>query len=175
MKKVTMILVALSLLLAVTASAFADGGIPSTIYQSCSSKVGTSADEYTGMYLYKVVTRSPLGKTSTLIKFGTITSDMGFIRRAYRDVGVDISARTAAELQAMTTRLVKAEDGSILFYNASGGMRVGIYAGGYQFRIKGGLVVMETYRAADWTEIGRLGYATTPLISKSKYISIPSR
>lgn len=179
MKKLIAILLVLVVLFAFTSAALADGKTKSPIYQTCLSRVGTSADDYTGVYLYKVVT-PPLpymrgGKTNTLIKFGTITSDVGFVRCVYRDVGVDISARTAAELKTMTTRLAKAEDGSILFCTTNGSMRVGIYADGYQFYIKGGLVVVEPYRAATWTEARRLGCATPPQISKSKYISSPSR
>lgn len=187
MKKIIAILLVLVTIFACSSVAFADGKTKSPIYDSCLSKVGTSADGYTGVYLYKVVT-PPLpylrgGKASTLIKFGTITAPVGFVRHVFRDVGVDVQARTVGELKAAVTRISKAQDGAILFYSKTerikGGVvvreRIGIYADGYQFYINGGFVVMEPYRSKDWSSIGRLCRAKPPMISKDKYDFILSR
>lgn len=151
MKKTIAILLTLMLLLMIPCAALADA---SSVYQQCTSRVGTSADLYSGMRLTRVVTTDRLGRTSTVVKYVAIPSDAGFVCAVIKASGLPIGLKTSYELRDMTSQITSVTDGALILYRSGTSIvRIGIYAGGSQFYVKSGVVVMETYNAANWNEI----------------------
>lgn len=157
MKKIIAILLTLCLLFVCTASALADS---SEVYDLCANAYAAhlTSSHYSGVRLDKVVTVNPVThKTSTLIKYTTITADAGFVSGVLKNAGMLDGKKTRAELKSLTT-VSPVVDGAVLFkYSRTGAVSmVGIYAGGYQFYISGGCVVMEAYTPSCWKRVGVL-------------------
>lgn len=123
------------------------------VYEYCKSKVGTSADHYSGVRIVYSTT-TVRGKTKTLVRYMSVPSNAGFVSNVMRKADAINGLKTSYELQAMSVRIPSVKDGAILFYqNKFGIQRIGVYAGNYQFYIKNKVVVMEPYNAKYWSEI----------------------
>lgn len=152
MKKIIATLLILVLAFGLALPALADS---SAVYDLCVTEFTAhkTSDHYSGVRIDKVV--NPRGGTT--IKYTSITADAGFVSQILTSAGMIDRDKTRAELKALTT-VSAAVDGAILFkYSSTGGVSlVGIYANGYQFYVKSGYVVMETYNASNWQRVGVL-------------------
>lgn len=177
MKKIIATILILVLTMALALPTLADG---STIYDLCVAEYNAhlTADHYSGIRLDKVVTVNPVThKTSTLIKYTTISADAGFVSSVLKNAGMITTVKTRSELKAMATVTPALSDGAVLFKTSSTGAvsLVGIYSGGYQFYIKGGYIVMEQYAAANWSSIGSISCASPPMVTPYRLKIAPSR
>lgn len=171
MKKIIATILILVLAMAIALPALAEG---STIYDLCVAEYAAhkTADHYSGIRLDKVQ-----NGRSTLIKYTAITSDAGFVSKILKAAGVITTVKTRSELKAMSTVTPALSDGVLLFKTSSTGAvsLVGIYAGGYQFYIKGGYVVMEQYTATSWNSARSISCASPPVATPYRTKIVPSR